>query len=421
MASKLTQIKEENEYERALLISVDTGDFDAEISANELTELAKTAGAEVVGIMIQKREAPSAASYVGSGRLAEIRDFCAANEIELVIADGELTPVQARNIENAADARVVDRTMLILDIFAQRARSAEGKIQVELAQLKYSLPRLTGKGISLSRLGGGIGTRGPGETKLETDKRHIRRRIQYLNESLQKLEKRRLAMHDRRQKNGAQAVAIVGYTNVGKSTLMNCLTKAGVLEENKLFATLDPTARKLTLPNGEDIMLVDTVGLVRRLPHKLVDAFHSTLEEALWADVVLNVCDASSPECNEQIMVTNDLLASLGCGDKPVINVMNKCDLVPYVAEFPIIGKCVCISAKNGSGTDKLLEEISAALPQKRRRVSLLLPFSAGKIAGELEKNGVVFSREYTESGIKMDVLAEISCLDKIKDYILPE
>ena len=202
---------------------------------------------------------------------------------------------------------------------------------------------------------------------------------------------------------------------------MNCLTKAGVLEENKLFATLDPTARKLTLPNGEDIMLVDTVGLVRRLPHKLVDAFHSTLEEALWADVVLNVCDASSPECNEQIMVTNDLLASLGCGDKPVINVMNKCDLVPYVAEFPIIGKCVCISAKNGSGTDKLLEEISAALPQKRRRVSLLLPFSAGKIAGELEKNGVVFSREYTESGIKMDVLAEISYLDKIKDYILPE
>ena len=405
MASKLTQIKEENEYERALLISVDTGDFDAEISANELTELAKTAGAEVVGIMIQKREAPSAASYVGSGRLAEIRDFCAANEIELVIADGELTPVQARNIENAADARVVDRTMLILDIFAQRARSAEGKIQVELAQLKYSLPRLTGKGTSLSRLGGGIGTRGPGETKLETDKRHIRRRIQYLNESLQKLEKRRLAMHDRRQKNGAQAVAIVGYTNVGKSTLMNCLTKAGVLEENKLFATLDPTARKLTLPNGEDIMLVDTVGLVRRLPHKLVDAFHSTLEEALWADVVL----------------TNDLLASLGCGDKPVINVMNKCDLVPHVAEFPIIGKCVCISAKNGSGTDKLLEEISAALPQKRRRVSLLLPFSAGKIAGELEKNGVVFSREYTESGIKMDVLAEISYLDKIKDYILPE
>ena len=400
MASKLTQIKEENEYERALLISVDTGDFDAEISANELTELAKTAGAEVVGVMIQKREAPSAASYVGSGRLAEIRDFCAANEIELVIADGELTPVQARNIENAADARVVDRTMLILDIFAQRARSAEGKIQVELAQLKYSLPRLTGKGTSLSRLGGGIGTRGPGETKLE---------------------KRRLAMHDRRQKNGAQAVAIVGYTNVGKSTLMNCLTKAGVLEENKLFATLDPTARKLTLPNGEDIMLVDTVGLVRRLPHKLVDAFHSTLEEALWADVVLNVCDASSPECNEQIMVTNDLLASLGCGDKPVINVMNKCDLVPRVAEFPIIGKCVCISAKNGSGTDKLLEEISAALPQKRRRVSLLLPFSAGKIAGELEKNGVVFSREYTESGIKMDVLAEISYLDKIKDYILPE
>lgn len=337
-----------------------------------------------------------------------------------MIADGELTPVQARNIENAADARVVDRTMLILDIFAQRARSAEGKIQVELAQLKYSLPRLTGKGTSLSRLGGGIGTRGPGETKLETDKRHIRRRIQYLNESLQKLEKRRLAMHDRRQKNGAQAVAIVGYTNVGKSTLMNCLTKAGVLEENKLFATLDPTARKLTLPNGEDIMLVDTVGLVRRLPHKLVDAFHSTLEEALWADVVLNVCDASSPECNEQIMVTNDLLASLGCGDKPVINVMNKCDLVPHVAEFPIIGKCVCISAKTAVARINCLRKF---LPLCRKSAGVFLcfcRFRRAKSRASLRKTALLFRVNTRKAALKWMCLPKYHILIKLKIIFCP-
>ena len=312
----------EKETEKALLISVDTGEFDAEVSINELAELADTAGAEVAGMMVQKRDSPSAATFVGSGRLYEIMQFCKNNEVDIIIADSELTPVQVRNIEDAADVKVVDRTTLILDIFAKRARSAEGKIQVELAQLKYSLPRLSGQGKSLSRLGGGIGTRGPGETKLESDRRHIRRRIQYLNENLDKIEKRRQAMHQRRQKNGVEAIAIVGYTNVGKSTLMNRLTDAGVLEENKLFATLDPTARKLTLPDGRQVMLVDTVGLVRRLPHQLVDAFRSTLEEALWADVILNVCDASSEECSEHVKVTNDLLSSLGCDGKPVINVL---------------------------------------------------------------------------------------------------
>lgn len=417
--TKFTEIKKDNETEKALLISVDTGDFDAEVSINELSELAGTAGAEVLGMMIQKREAPSAASYVGTGRLEEIKQFCSANEIDVIIADGELSPVQVRNIEDAADVRVIDRTTLILDIFAGRARSAEGKIQVELAQLKYSLPRLSGKGTSLSRLGGGIGTRGPGETKLETDKRHIRRRIQYLNESLEKIEKRRLAMHKRRQKNGVEAVAIVGYTNVGKSTLMNRLTSAGVLEEDKLFATLDPTARKLTLPNGREIMLVDTVGLVRRLPHQLVDAFRSTLEEALWADVILNVCDASSNECNEHIQVTNDLLSSLGCDGKPVINVLNKCDLVPDVLNYPLIGRSVHISAQTGFGIDKLLDEISKSLPQTRRRVTLLVPFSDGTVLNDLRNFGVVHSQTYEENGIKIEATAEISYLDKIKDYIL--
>ncbi len=408
----------ESKIEQALLISVDTGDFDAEASINELAELAKTAGAEVQGMMLQRRDTPVGATYVGAGRLAEIAQFCRNNDTDIIIADGELSPVQVRNIEDETDVRVIDRTTLILDIFAKRAVSAEGKVQVELAQLKYSLPRLAGKGSSLSRLGGGIGTRGPGETKLETDKRHIRRRIQFLSESLAKMEKRRLAVHQRRSKNGASAVAIVGYTNAGKSTLMNRLTNAGVLEEDKLFATLDPTARRLTLPSGRQIMLIDTVGLVRRLPHQLVEAFKSTLEEALWADVILNVCDASSEECSRHIAVTNDLLTSLGCMDKPIINVLNKCDLVPDVLNYPLMPNCVHISAKSGYGIDKLLEAIDGAFPETKRRVTLLIPFSDIKIANELRNFGTVEAEEYTENGLKITAFAEISYIDKIKDYL---
>lgn len=414
MKENIKEIKE-----KALLISVDTGEFDAQASVSELSELADTAGAEVLGIMVQKREAPSVSTFVGMGRLSEIAEFCEANEINIIIADSELSPVQVKNIEDATGVKVVDRTTLILDIFAKRARSAEGKIQVELAQLKYSLPRLTGQGKSLSRLGGGIGTRGPGETKLESDRRHIRRRIEYLNESLEKIEKRRQAMHKRRQKNGVEAIAIVGYTNVGKSTLMNRLTAAGVLEENKLFATLDPTARRLTLPDGRQVMLVDTVGLVRRLPHQLVEAFKSTLEEALWADVILNVCDASSEECAEHIKVTNDLLSALGCDGKPIINVLNKCDLVPDLLDFPLLGRSVRISAATGFGIDGLLEEISKALPVTRKRVNLLLPFSHFKTVNQLREHGTVESEEYTESGIKVIAVAEVSFLNGIKEFII--
>lgn len=409
----------EEKTEKALLISVDTGEFDAEVSINELAELADTAGAEVLGMMIQKREAPSGASFVGTGRLNEITEFCHNNDVDLVIADGELSPVQVRNIEDATGVRVVDRTTLILDIFAKRARSAEGKIQVELAQLKYSLPRLSGQGTSLSRLGGGIGTRGPGETKLESDKRHIRRRIQYLKEDLDKIEKRRLAMHKRRQKNGVETVAIVGYTNVGKSTLMNHLTNAGVLQEDKLFATLDPTARKLVLPDGRQVMIVDTVGLVRRLPHQLVDAFRSTLEEASWADLILNVCDASSDECDEHIKVTNDLLSSLGCEGKPIINVLNKCDLVPSILDFPLIGNSVHVSAKTGYGIEELLQKINDSLPKKRQKVKLLIPFTQGRIANELRKYGIVESEEYTADGLLVDAVLEIQYLETVKEYIV--
>lgn len=418
MADKLIEIKD-NEAERALLISVDTGEFNAEASIEELAQLALTAGAEVEGMMVQKRPSVSVSTFVGTGRLEEICSFCENNEIDIIIADGELTPVQVRNLEDKAGVRVIDRTTLILDIFAGRARSAEGKIQVELAQLKYSLPRLSGKGTGLSRLGGGIGTRGPGETKLETDKRHIRRRIQFLNAELDKIEKRRNAMHIRRQKNGVEAVAVVGYTNAGKSTLMNRLTQAGVLAEDKLFATLDPTARRLTLKNGREIMLIDTVGLISRLPHQLVDAFRSTLEEALWADVILNVCDASNPECSAHTAVTQNLLDSLGCAGKPIINVLNKCDLVPNILDYDLIGKSVRISAKTGYGIDELLEQIEKALPQTRRRVRMLIPFDKGSIAGALRENGVVHSQEYTENGILIEATAEISFLEAVKEYIL--
>ena len=405
--------------ESVLLVGVDSGDFDCEESLSELAELAKTAGAEVQAKVTQKREKPDAATYIGRGRLEEIKDFCRDNETDLLIFDTELTPSQQRNIEDITGIRVIDRTELILDIFAARARSGEGKLQVELAQLKYSLPRLGGKGTSLSRLGGGIGTRGPGETKLETDRRHIRRRIKSLEDDLEALSKRRRIARARREKDGTQTVAIVGYTNAGKSTLMNTLTQAGVLAEDKLFATLDPTARALTLPDGRRVMLIDTVGFIRRLPHGLVEAFKSTLEEASTATLILNVCDASSPECAEHLDVTNRLLDELGCSGKPIIAVFNKCDVAPDIGWLSAGLRSVKISALNGEGLDLLLEEIVKALPPTRKKVSLLLPYSMGSDAALLRSDGAVEKEEYREDGLFMTVTADINLLDKYKDYIV--
>lgn len=406
------------EPEKAVLVAVDTGEYDVDSSLAELEELAKTAGAQVVCQMAQKREAPDTATYIGKGKIEELSDFCINEKPDLIIVDGELSPSQQKNIETVTDTRVIDRTTLILDIFAQRALSGEGKLQVELAQLKYALPRLSGKGASMSRLGGGIGTRGPGETKLETDRRHIRRRISSLTEDLKALEERRTRHRERRKKDGVVTVALVGYTNAGKSTLMNTLTNAGVLAENKLFATLDPTARALTLPDGSSVLLIDTVGFIRRLPHKLVEAFKSTLDEAVNANVILNICDASSDECNEHFRVTNELLEELGCGDKPIITVLNKSDLVNDVA-IPFTSKTVRVSAKTGEGLDELLEAIAAALPPTRKRVKILLPFSLGGAGAELRKTGVVHSEEYTAEGLLLDITAEIYILEKYKEYIL--
>ncbi len=405
--------------ETSVLVGLDTGDYDAEVSIDELEELAKTAGSKVLAKIIQKKEKPDPATYIGSGRLREIRDFCRDNEADLIIFDCELSPSQQRNVENFTDVRVIDRTTLILDIFAARARSKEGRIQVELAQLKYSLPRLGGKGTELSRLGGGIGTRGPGETKLESDRRHIRRRIEALSGELKEIEKRRIRMRNRREKTGIESVAIVGYTNAGKSTLMNALTNAGVLAQDKLFATLDPTARALTLPDGRQVMLIDTVGLVRRLPHELVEAFKSTLEEASAAHVILNVCDASSPECSEHLEVTQKLLKELGCESTPIISVMNKCDLVENIYDMPSIGKTVMISALQGKGLDRLLKEIEKALPKTRSRAKVLIPFSAGAQAGRIRTEGVVISEEYTGDGILIDGIIPIVILEELKDFVI--
>lgn len=298
---------------KVILACVDVGEFDSEASINELAELALTANAEVVGTIIQKRQSYDSATCMGAGRLMELKEQIDALEAELVIFDHELSGIQIRNIEDILNVRVIDRTTLILDIFAQRARSKEGKIQVELAQQKYRLPRLIGTRTSLSRLGGGIGTRGPGETKLETDKRHIRKRISYLEAELEELKKHRTFSRSRRKKDGILCAAIVGYTNVGKSTLLNALTDAGVLAENKLFATLDITSRAIELPDGRSVMLIDTVGLIRRLPHNLVEAFKSTLEEAAAADIILNVQDLTASDIRQQAEVTSKLLSELGC------------------------------------------------------------------------------------------------------------
>lgn len=407
------------EPEVAVLVGIDTGLYDAEVSMDELEELARTAGAVVAAKIIQKRDKPDTATYVGSGRLEEIKSFTEANDVDLLIFDGELTPSQQRNIEDETDVRVIDRATLILDIFAARARSNEGKIQVELAQLKYSLPRLGGKGTQMSRLGGGIGTRGPGESKLESDRRHIRRRIQSLQEELVQIAKRRENLRTRREKDGVETVAIVGYTNAGKSTLMNTLTNAGVLAENKLFATLDPTSRALTLPDGRTVMLIDTVGLVRRLPHQLVDAFRSTLEEAANATVILNICDASDEHCTEHLNVTMNLLAALGCADKPIISVLNKCDLCGGSFVLPAQGEFVMISAKTGEGIGNLLAKIQLSLPLTRKKAELLIPYSDGGLVNYIREEGVMLKEDYRPDGIYVKAVVDVRFLDKHQDMII--
>lgn len=416
---KDTFFENQEQQERALLLSLDTGEYDAEASLAELAELTESAGAEPAFQLSQKRPAPDSATCLGSGMAEEARQLIEREGLDLAIFDRELTPTQIRNLESLFGVRVIDRTMLILDIFAQRAMSREGKLQVELAQLRYMLPRLAGKGTGLSRLGGGIGTRGPGETKLETDRRHIRRRINSLKDQLAESEAARNVTQQRRKKNGVVTVALVGYTNAGKSTLMNRLTQAGVLAEDKLFATLDPTARAMKLPSGKTVMLIDTVGLLRRLPHHLVEAFKSTLEQAATADILLNICDASNPEAREHLAVTEELLHSLGTGERPVIPVLNKWDAVEDPELAVRLPGAVRISALNGDGIDHLLEAVEENLPEKTFEVELLLPFAKSGLAAKLRDEGAVLSEEYVPEGLRVRARVDERLYGPVKDFDL--
>ena len=391
---------EQEAQERAYLVGLDS-----ERSLKELARLAETAGALVVGTMLQKKARPDTATYIGSGKAQELALDCQAREADLVIVDDELTGVQTRNLEDVLrGVKVLDRTTLILDIFAQRAQSREGRLQVELAQMAYQLPRLMGHGVSMSRLGGGIGTRGPGETRLEMDRRRIRKRMTDLRREIQALEEQRSLRRTRREKNRVPVVALVGYTNAGKSTLLNALSHANVLAEDKLFATLDPVVRTVKLPGGGEFLLVDTVGFISKLPHALVDAFHSTLEEALLADLLLIVSDGASDELLRQHDVVLDVLHTLGADGRPTIDVVNKVDLLQEKPQWP---GAHFISARTGEGVDALLEEIKRQLRGVQRRLRVEIPYAQGALTAMLHSGGGVLAQAYTDTGVTIEAMAD--------------
>lgn len=390
----------QEEKERAYLVGLDS-----ERSLEELARLADTAGAVVVGTMLQKKTRPDTATYIGSGKADELSLDCQAKDADIVIFDDELSGVQTRNLEDILHGvKVLDRTTLILDIFAQRAQSREGRLQVELAQMAYQLPRLMGHGVSMSRLGGGIGTRGPGETRLEMDRRRIRRRMSDLRREIKELEEQRSLRRARREKNKIPVVALVGYTNAGKSTLLNALSDANVLAEDKLFATLDPIVRTVKLPSGGEFLLVDTVGFISKLPHALVDAFRSTLEEALLADILLIVSDGASEEMHHQHDVVLEVLASLGASDKPMIDVINKVDLMEKAPQWP---GALPISAKTGEGMDALLIEIKRQIRGVQKKLRVSIPYAQGAVLSMLHACGSVISEEYTDTGMLVEVMAD--------------
>ena len=380
---------------------------ECERSLDELERLLDTAGGSVFARVIQVKDSFDPRTCIGSGKVAEISQLCKDNTIDLIIFDFELSPAQIRNLENdiGEDVRVIDRSMLILDIFALHATSGEGKLQVELAQLRYSAPRLMGHGTELSRLGGGIGTRGPGETKLESDRRHMKEKVIALEKRLEEMEHNRAIMRAQRDRSGLCKVALVGYTNAGKSTLLNYLTGAGVLSENKLFATLDPTTRKLELPCGETVLLTDTVGFIRKLPHHLVKAFKSTLDEVVYADILLVVSDVIDPEVKEHIEVTKAVIEELGASDKPVIYVYNKCDLADN--EFTDNESSVFVSGATGEGIDRMLLMIEEAIHKFKKKYSLLIPYSNQSVLSALYDGYTVDNVNYVDEGITLEAILD--------------
>lgn len=404
--------------ERVILVGVSTDDNDdTQKSLDELEELVATAGAVVVGRVVQNLDQIHPGTYVGKGKLEEIKDMLWELEATGIICDDELTPVQLGNMEDALDTKVMDRTLIILDIFAGRAATNEGKIQVELAQLKYRQSRLTGLGKSLSRLGGGIGTRGPGEKKLEMDRRLIKDRIAQLNRELKDVKRHREVTREQRNRNKIPVVAIVGYTNAGKSTLLNKLTGAGVLEEDKLFATLDPTTRNLKLPSKQEVLMTDTVGFIRKLPHHLIEAFRSTLEEAKYADIILHVVDASNPQVDEQMYIVYETLQNLEVKNKPIITAFNKQDKLegnPILRDFKA-DHIVRISAKHGDGLDELQNTIEEVLRSQKVLIEKVYPYAeAGKIQ-LIRKYGELLEESYQEDGIFARGYVPVEIYEKVR------
>ncbi len=404
-----------------ILLALDQGKFNAESSLDELAALAEANNMEAVARVVQRKDSPDPATLLGEGRLEEARMYCINLEAQAAIFDGELTGSQIRNLSEILDVEVLDRTMLILEIFRQRAVTNEGKVQTELAMQRYRLPRLTGLGLALSRQGGGGGggggaRRGAGESKLELDRRHVHHRIEALEKKLDELEKRRSETRRARQKSGVPVISFVGYTNVGKSSLLNALCGADVMEADMLFATLDPTARKAALPSGLPVVMVDTVGFVSRLPHHLVDAFKSTLEEAAYSDVIVKVADASDPERDAQLAVTDEVLNSLGCGDIPQLTVYNKCDKTGAVAFDSDI---LLTSAKTGRGLDDLLAALDNALSHRMRPVQMLLPYDKLGLAEAMRRSGTVLVEDYRAEGVYFEGLAKTSDLYLYLPYLV--
>lgn len=408
----------------AILVGLNTGGRDlleesTPQSMKELEALADAAEVDTVAVVTQNRQAVEAATYIGPGKLQEVCDLCQSLEPDYLLFDDELSGSQVRNIEQASGVTVIDRSRLILDIFANRATTREGKCQVELAQLQYLLPRLSGVGASMSRQGAGIGTRGPGETRLETDKRHIRTRISKLKDELKEIEQHRQTTRSKRLKEGIPQVALVGYTNAGKSTLLNCLTDAGTFAKDQLFATLDPLVKRMELAEDFPIVVTDTVGFVRKLPHHLVEAFRSTLEESIYADVVLHVVDVSNPEYGVQMEVAQKLLDSLGVKEEVIITVFNQIDKAE--SELPNLPNSVFLSAKTGEGVEELLETLRKRLVPVRRSVTVCIPYTEGKLAAMLHEKTKVEQEEFTEKGQVMTVVADGELMQMLTPYLMEE
>ena len=418
---------ENNTREIAVLVGLSAGSMEEQErssyeSLDELEELLKTAGGESAGKMLQSRPSPDPRCFIGVGKARELREFIEAQKCDLAVFDNELSPSQTRALEEELGVRVLDRSQLILDIFASRARTREGRLQVELAQYKYLLPRLTGMWTHLVRqtASGGsspIGTRGPGETQLETDRRHIRRKIQRLTQELEEVRRVRGTQRRLREKNSFPVISLVGYTNAGKSTLLNALTDAGIPARDRLFDTLDTTTRRLTLSPGSEALISDTVGFIRKLPHHLVESFKATLEELRYADVLVHVIDASSPERDVQIRVVRQLIEELAGEGTPCIEAYNKADKLRSLDDIPRGERCVAISAKTGEGTDKLLEMIARELGRGKKRVSLRLPYSRSDLIGILHGRAQVISQEYTDDFICLEAVIGPELWERFKQY----